>query len=67
MKDVEGLLDALGGPATVHKALRALGHEIGTQTVYVWKYRRSIPSKWLGELLRVAQAQGKKLDLGKYL
>lgn len=42
------------------------GESIGVKAIEKWRERESIPSKWLMRILRVAESEGRPLDIGAY-
>ena len=67
MLDATRLLEDLGGPTEVARQLTGLGHPIGAGTVFAWKYRASIPSRWLGPLLAVARRKDIHMVVEDYI
>lgn len=65
--DVPRVIDRFGGRTQLHSRLVREGHDVSIKMLEKWRERGRIPANWIVELIRLARAEGKPLDLNDYL
>lgn len=65
--DVPRLIERFGGRSRLFERLRKRGHNVTIKMIEKWRERGRIPDRWLAEMIDMARAERKPLDLNKFL
>jgi len=65
--DAKTIVKRFGGRMELYRRLSAIGHPISVKTIEKWMERDSIPTKRLIVLMRLANKEGRNLNLHEYI
>lgn len=65
--DAKTIVKRFGGRMELYRRLSAIGHPISVKTIEKWMERDSIPTKRLIVLMRLANKEGRNLNLQDYI
>lgn len=65
--DTRKLVARFGGRSELHRRLKARGYELSIKTIEKWMERDSVPTYRIVQMLELAQAEKKPINLNDYI